>query len=105
MTTEEAIEYIKQLGRCAVGACDETCKYYDIGSENFKCSIKLEEQFEAVEVAIKALEFQKNIIHCGECKYWRKWNGRIYEAHICNLSNYLIGENGYCLYGEKKEEE
>ena len=43
---------------------------------------------------------------CKECKYWKHFDhlGCTEFAKVCTLAYYMIGANGYCLYGERIEE-
>ena len=44
------------------------------------------------------------VVRCKECKHWRKdFAGCTEFVGRCDYANYMIGENGYCLYGERKE--
>lgn len=44
------------------------------------------------------------VVRCKECKHWRKdFAGCTEFVGCCDYANYMIGENGYCLYGERKE--
>lgn len=44
------------------------------------------------------------MVRCRECKHWVKdVAGCTDFVGRCDLANYMIGENGYCLYGERKE--
>lgn len=44
------------------------------------------------------------VVRCKECKHWRKDFAGCTEFVVrCDYANYMIGENGYCLYGERKE--
>ena len=43
------------------------------------------------------------VVRCKECKHWVKdVAGCTDFVGRCDLANYMIGENGYCLYGERK---
>ena len=44
---------------------------------------------------------------CKECKYWKHYDhlGCTEFVKVCTLAYYMIGENGYCLYGERREGE
>ena len=44
---------------------------------------------------------------CKECKYWKHYDhlGCTEFVKVCTLAYYMIGENGYCLYGERSEGE
>lgn len=60
---------------------------------------------EAVRNAVKVLEISKRIVHCKDCKHW---GGEIHcmaeteYVKPCMLATYLIGENGFCTYGESR---
>lgn len=44
------------------------------------------------------------VVRCSECKHWKKDVAGCTEfAGRCDYANYMIGANGYCLYGERKE--
>ena len=41
------------------------------------------------------------VVRCKDCKHWGC--GRDFETeHVkeCALAHYMVGENGYCVYGE-----
>lgn len=44
---------------------------------------------------------------CKDCKHWKHFAhlGCSDIAKVCMLANYMIGANGYCLYGERKDNE
>lgn len=44
------------------------------------------------------------VIRCKDCKQWglHKVLGENDSAKYCALGHYFVGENGYCVYGEKK---
>lgn len=43
-------------------------------------------------------------VHCKDCKHWADGVAGCTE-HIkcCKIGFYMVGENGYCVYGERKE--
>ena len=45
------------------------------------------------------------VVRCKDCKHWKHFEhlGCTDFVKVCGLANYMIGENGYCLYGERKE--
>ena len=44
------------------------------------------------------------VVRCYECKQWKKDVAGCTEfVGRCDYANYMIGANGYCLYGERKE--
>ena len=45
--------------------------------------------------------------HCKDCKHWMDFPncGCTEFVKVCALAEYMIGQNGYCLYGERKDGE
>lgn len=44
------------------------------------------------------------VVRCRDCKHWLKdFAGCSDNVGRCELANYAIGANGYCLYGEQKD--
>ena len=44
------------------------------------------------------------VVRCYECKQWKKDVAGCTEfVGRCDYANYMIGANGYCLYGEREE--
>lgn len=44
------------------------------------------------------------VVRCYECKRWKKdVEGCTEFVGRCAYANYMIGANGYCLYGEREE--
>ena len=44
-----------------------------------------------------------NIVHCKDCKYWGTGAaGETENVKCCEYGKYMVGENGYCVYGEKE---
>ena len=45
-----------------------------------------------------------NIVHCKDCKHWGTGIvGETENVKCCEYGKYMVGANGYCVYGEKKE--
>ena len=44
---------------------------------------------------------------CKDCKHWMDFPncGCTDFVKVCALAEYMIGANGYCLYGERKDGE
>jgi len=42
---------------------------------------------------------------CKDCKHWKHFDhlGCTDFVKVCGLANYMIGANGYCLYGERRD--
>ena len=46
---------------------------------------------------------EMNIVHCKDCKHWGTGvAGEIENVKCCEYGGYMVGENGYCGYGEKE---
>ena len=61
-----------------------------------------------VETCIAVLEDAPTVdavevVRCKECKHWKHFDhlGCTDFSKVCGLANYMIGANGYCLYGAK----
>ena len=47
-----------------------------------------------------------NIVHCKDCKHWGSGvAGETENIKCCEYGGYMVGENGYCVYGEKESAE
>ena len=47
-----------------------------------------------------------NIVHCKDCKHWGTGvAGETENVKCCEYGKYMVGANGYCVYGEKECEE
>ena len=50
--------------------------------------------------AIDAVE----VVRCCDCKHWGTgYGGETENVKVCEYANYMVGKNGYCVYGEVKE--
>lgn len=48
----------------------------------------------------------ESITHCKDCKHWGTGcGGETEHIKVCEYANYMVGENGYCVYGERKMNE
>lgn len=45
------------------------------------------------------------VVRCKDCKHWRSCAGATEHVKCCEFAGYMVGENGYCVYGEKSEED
>lgn len=79
MTREEAIKIIERVDICANAA--ETAR----------------------DMAIAALK-EPILVHCKDCKHWKDGvEGCTDYVKCCQIGFYMVHENGYCVYGERKE--
>ena len=45
------------------------------------------------------------VIRCKDCMHWGRSameKSMSLSAKVCEYGGYMVGENGYCVYGEKK---
>ena len=43
------------------------------------------------------------IVHCKDCKHWGTGvAGETENIKCCEFGKYMVGANGYCVYGEKE---
>ena len=46
---------------------------------------------------------EMNIVHCKDCKHWGTGvAGETENIKCCEYGRYMVGMNGYCVYGEKE---
>ena len=59
---------------------------------------------DVLEIAEKLKEHKTlNIVHCKDCKHWGTGvAGETENVKCCEYGRYMVGENGYCVYGEKE---
>ena len=60
---------------------------------------------DVLEIAEKLKDHKTlNIVHCKDCIHWGTGiAGETENVKCCEYGKYMVGENGYCVYGEKKE--
>lgn len=50
---------------------------------------------------VKALQFQQNVVRCGECKLWYSYpNDKHCSRHISKVC-----DDGFCFEGKRRDEE
>ena len=59
---------------------------------------------DVLEIAEKLKEHKTlNIVHCKDCKHWGTGiAGETENVKCCECGKYMVGANGYCVYGEKR---
>ena len=44
-----------------------------------------------------------DLVYCKECKHWSDGvHGCTDHVKCCKIGFYMVGENGYCVFGERK---
>ena len=59
---------------------------------------------DVLEIAEKLKDCKTlNIVHCKDCKHWGTGvAGETENVKCCEYGRYMVGMNGYCVYGEKR---
>ena len=59
---------------------------------------------DVLEIANELKEHKTlNIVHCKDCKHWGTGiAGETENVKCCEYGKYMIGANGYCVFGEKR---
>ena len=99
MTLDEAIKHArdkaneqKYYASFERGKHIQSCK---------KCAEEHEQLADWLEELKKYREM--DIVHCKDCKYWVTGViGETENIKCCEYGGYMVGENGYCVYGEKE---
>ena len=102
MTLDEAIKHArdkaneqKYYASFERGKHIQSCK---------KCAEEHEQLAEWLEELKKYREM--NIVHCKDCKHWGTGvAGETENVKCCEYGKYMVGANGYCVYGEKESAE
>lgn len=42
------------------------------------------------------------VVRCKDCKHWKPCAGATEHVKCCEFGQYMVGANGYCVYGEVK---
>ena len=67
---------------------------------------KLNELIAAYTTAILCMEKTQAQVHCRDCKHWGTGvAGETDMVKCCEYGGYMVGNNGYCCFGERKENE
>lgn len=93
MTSREAIRLLRNL--------PTMCEFTDAYGE----PIDSDAYYEAVDMAISALNAQPEIVRCKECKYWHREihnNIEYINYSSCDLNHWGDGHNFYCADAERR---
>ena len=61
-----------------------------------------------IDFAVNRIEDAESIdavpvVRCKDCKHWIPCQGEELKGHMyCEWAQWLVGENAYCVYGERK---
>ena len=100
MTLDEAIKHAREKAEeQRKDACFTSVPWHAKDCE--KCAEEHEQLARWLE-ELKAYREVK-IIHCKDCKHWGSGIvGETANLKCCEYGKYMVGENGYCCYGEKE---
>ena len=99
MTLDEAIKHARDKAN--------EQKYYasfERGKHIQSC-IECAEEHEQLARWLEELKAYREvkIIHCKDCKHWGTGGaGETENIKCCEFGKYMVGANGYCVYGEKE---
>ena len=99
MTLDEAIKHARDKAN--------EQKYYasfERGKHIQSCK-KCAEEHEQLARWLEELKAYREvkIIHCKDCKHWGTGvAGETENVKCCWYGKYMVGDNGYCCYGEKR---
>ena len=100
MTLDEAIKHARDKAN--------EQKYYASfeRGKHIKSCKKCAEEHEQLARWLEELKKYRemDIVHCKDCKHWGTGvPGETENVKCCEYGKYMVGANGYCVYGEKKE--
>ena len=99
MTLDEAIKHAREKA-------NEQNYYasFERGKHIQSCK-KCAEEHEQLARWLEELKQYRDmdIVHCKDCKYWGSGvPGETENIKCCEYGGYMVGANGYCVYGEKE---
>ena len=101
MTLDEAIEINRNNVEINRKNADKEKERnnYELYQTLIECSEGNEQYAEWLEELKKYRDM--NIVHCKDCKHWGTGvPGETENVKCCEYGKYMVGENGYCVYGE-----
>ena len=103
MTLDEAIEINRNNVEINRKNADKEKERnnYELYQTLIECSEGNEQYAEWLEELKKYIEM--DIVHCKDCKHWGTGvAGETENVKCCSYGKYMVGANGYCVYGEKE---
>lgn len=62
--------------------------------------------FEQLLAYTPTVEDAVEVVRCGNCKHWGTGcAGETDRIKECEYAHYMTGANGYCVYGERREDD
>ena len=103
MTLDEAIEINRNNVEINRKNADKEKERnnYELYQTLIECAEGNEQYAEWLEELKKYREM--DIVHCKDCKHWGTGiAGETENVKCCEYGKYMVGMNGYCVYGEKE---
>lgn len=72
-------------------------RYLDSWPDRHQCCYEIENEIPALDAV--------PVVRCKDCKHWRPCAGATEHVKCCEFAGYMVGANGYCVYGEKRAED
>lgn len=92
-------DLISRSAVLAIGNVRRVTEYDEAGYDMSYDAVPVE----AIE-ALQAIDVVP-VVRCKDCKHWRPCAGATEHVKCCEFAGYMVGANGYCVYGEKREED
>ena len=79
------------------------CKYFDVNGictiDNPVCgSVMIVTELPTIDAV--------EVVRCKDCKFWADGlPGCTEHVKCCKIGFYMVGENGYCVFGERRDGE
>jgi hypothetical protein len=72
---------------------------------NGLCSLPWEHEIDYLVNSLPTVEAEP-VVHCKDCRHWGMGvSGETDHVKCCEYGEYMVGMNGYCVYGAKKDGE
>ena len=104
----DGLGYSSKCNKCdfTYEVCEKLGEYEDAEEQGFL--LRLPAPLNGVDsFRLNGKEIWQRIpCHCKDCSHWVDGcAGCTEHVKLCDVGHYMVGENGYCLYAEKKGRE
>ena len=101
MTLDEAIKHAREVAEDKRADADWKFRHGRLNADD--CISCAEEHEQLADWLEEFKEYRDmNIVHCKDCKHWGTGAaGEIKNIKCCEYGKYMVGANGYCVYGER----
>ena len=102
MTLDEAIEHVREV---AERIQKDANKQKGLNHGYYVWQSAHADKYRQIAEWLKELKQYRDtdIVHCKDCKHWGTGvPGETENVKCCEHGKYMVGANGYCVYGEKE---